>query len=488
MRSFALALVTLALTAGPASAAVIEFEDHFCDCDGSSGDQDSRGIIIRAAPGELNQMSVQSRPRGILIEDTGAPLTGRCRPSSTAGRFCRGVYDGVDVELGDGNDRLQHDVGGLVQGGAGDDEVLASRGTFLFAGGPGADRFEAIGTQAATVVYDDHTEGVSVRLNGLADDGAPGEGDNVLGMVTGMRGGSGDDSLVAGPAGSGLFGAGGNDTLVGSPERDTVSGGDGDDELSAGEGNDYLDGGAGADFLSGGAGLDEVSYGGSEPLRLSIGDGPNDGAPGEADDIREDVEGLTGGRGDDVLIGDEDGNRLIAYGGRDVLRGGGGADELIGWNDGDELDAGAGTDRVESGALDRPLLADGEADRLNCRSRAPAIEADPFDILRACAPRVTVRPTARVRGAGPVTLRARCPLENAVPCEGVVWIHLLRGRRLSRAVHFGPIEPGGRGRVTVRLRSFPRRAMCLYATTRTRRDDGLETVTSTRSVFACLPR
>jgi hypothetical protein len=69
-----------------------------------------------------------------------------------------------------------------------------------------------------------------------------------------------------------------------------------------------------------------------------------------------------------------------------------------------------------------------------------------------------------------------------------VWIHLRRGRRLSRAVHFGPIEPGGRGRVTVRLRSFPRRAMCLYATTRTRRDDGLETVTSTRSVFACLPR
>jgi hypothetical protein len=30
---------------------------------------------------------------------------------------------------------LQHDVGGAIQGGEGDDEVLASRGTFLFTGG-----------------------------------------------------------------------------------------------------------------------------------------------------------------------------------------------------------------------------------------------------------------------------------------------------------------------------------------------------------------
>jgi Ca2+-binding RTX toxin-like protein len=488
MRSFLLAVVALVLFASPASAAVIEIEDHFCGCDGSSGDEDTRGIIVRAAPGELNDMTVQARPRGILIVDSGAALSGRCRPSSSGGRFCGGVYDGVNVELGDGNDRLQHDVGGAIQGGEGDDEILASHGTFLFTGGPGADRFEASGTQAASVLYDDHTDGVSVRLNGLADDGAPGEGDNVLGAVTGMRGGSGNDSLVAGPAGSGLFGAGGDDALVGSPERDSLSGGDGDDELSAGDGTDYLDGGAGADLLSGGAGLDEVAYGGSEPLHLSIGDGPNDGPPGEGDDIREDVEGLSGGHGDDVLIGDDDGNRLIAYGGHDVLRGLGGDDELIGWNDGDELDAGAGRDAVQAGALDRPLLRDGEADKLDCHSRAPAIAADPFDVLKTCAPRLSFLPAARVRGAGPLTLRARCPIENAVACQGVVWIHLLRGRRLSRTVHFGPIEPGERGRVTLRLRSLPQRAMCVYATARTRRDDGLDTVTSTRSVFACEPR
>ena len=489
MRSFAVALVALvalALTATPASAAAIEFEDHFCGCDGSSGDEDTRGIIVRAEPGEANSMSVQNRPRGILIEDTGAPLTGRCRLSSSGGRFCRGVYDGVDVELGDGNDRLQHDVGGLIEGGEGDDEVLASRGNFVFAGGPGADRFKASGTQAATVAYDDHTEGVSVRLNGLADDGTPGEGDNVLGMVTGMRGGSGNDSLVAGPAASGLFGAGGNDTLVGSPGRDTLSGGDGQDELSAGDGTDHLDGGGGADFLSGGAGLDEVSYGGSLPLQLSIGDGPNDGGPGEGDDIREDVEALTGGSGDDLLIGDDDGNRLIAYGGRDVLRGGGGADELIGWNDGDELDAGTGIDRVQSGALDRPLLWDGERDWLYCGSRAPEIRADRFDVLRACAPRVAVAPGVRVRPGGRVVLRVRCPLETTVPCEGRVWLHTLRGRTLSRSRPLGPIAPGARQTLTVQLvRALPRRG-CVYATARTRRNDGNPTLTVTRSPLRCL--
>jgi hypothetical protein len=203
---------------------------------------------------------------------------------------------------------------------------------------------------------------------------------------------------------------------------------------------------------------------------------------------REDVEGLSGSQGDDVLIGDEDANRLIAYSGRDVLRGGGGPDELIGWGDGDELDAGAGRDRVQAGALDRPLLVDGHVDRLDCHSRAPAIDADAFDLLHTCAPSVRVRPVGRVRAGRRLVLRARCPAESTVPCKGTLWVHLLRGRRISRAVRFGPIEPGGRRTATVRLRNFPRTAMCLYATTRARRGDGFRSVTATRSVFACVPR
>ena len=489
MRPLALALLALALTASPASAAVIEIEEHFCGCDGSSGEEDTRGIVVTANPGETNAITVSRVPRGIVISDSGAPLTGRCRVARSGGRFCRGEYDGVDVLLGDGDDRLEHSTaGGAVEGGPGDDDIRVTTAIYSITGGAGADRMDATGALSASVSYADHTEAVTVRLNGLADDGAAGEADNVLGPVTGLRGGSGNDTLEAGRRASGLFGEGGNDTLVGSPERDTLGGGDGNDELLAGEGDDFLRGDAGADVLSGGVGLDEVSYGGPEPLRLSIGDGANDGAEGEADDIREDVEGLTGGRGDDVLIGDEDSNRLIAYGGQDVLRGAGGPDLLIGWGDGDELDAGAGRDRVEAGALDRPLLADGEVDRLNCRARAPALEADAFDLFRSCAPRVTLRAVGRVRAGRPLALRARCPVESTLPCEGSVWVHLRRGRRISRAAHFGPIEPGGRGVATVRLRSFPRTAMCLYATTRARRGDGFDSVTTTTSAFACIPR
>jgi RTX calcium-binding nonapeptide repeat (4 copies) len=487
MRSLGLALLALAFMASPVHAAVIELEDHFCGCDGSSGDTDTVGIIVRAAPGELNRMTVRQMPRGILIQDDGAPLTGRCRPSASGGRFCRGtVFDGVGVHLGDGDDRIQQDVQGSADGGAGNDEITSTgtTGTFVLIGGPGADRLEAAGTATVTVSYADHTEGVTVRLNGLADDGAPGEGDNVLGPVTGMTGGSGDDHLEAGPTASGLIGEGGNDTLLGSPEHDGLYGGDGDDELLAGDGDDYLTGAAGADVLSGGPGVDEVSYGGSAPLLLTIGDGTDDGAAGEGDDIREDVESLTGGSGDDVLIGDADANRLIAYGGKDLLRGMGGADRLIGWNDGDELDAGSGPDLVEAGALDRPLLADREADRLNCRSRAPAIEADELDVFRACAPRAYMRIRPRIQPGRRIAMRARCPAESTVPCEGRVWLRLRGGRHISRALRFGPVEPGELIRVRVRLPL--RRDACISATTVTNRRDGIRTSTITRSAFTCL--
>jgi hypothetical protein len=489
MRSLGLALLALAFTASPATAAVIELEDHFCGCDGSSGDTDTVGIIVRAAPGELNRMTVRQMPRGILIQDEGAPLTGRCRPSASGGRFCRGTkFDGVAVHLGDGDDRIQQDVQGFADGGEGTDEITSTgtTGTFQLIGGPGADRLEAAGTATVTVSYSDHTEGVTVRLNDLADDGAAGEGDNVLGPVTGMTGGSGDDRLEAGPTASGLFGEGGDDTLLGSPEHDSMYGGDGDDELLAGDGDDYLTGAAGADVLSGGPGRDEVSYGGTAPLHISIGDGPGDGATGEGDDIREDVESLTGGSGDDVLIGDDDANRLIAYGGRDVLRGMGGADELFGWNDGDGLDAGAGPDLVQAGALDRPLLADGEADRLNCRSRAPAIEADELDVFRACAPRAYMRIRPPIQPGRIIAMRARCPAESTVPCEGRVWLRLRGGRHISRAVRFGPVEPGSLIRVRVRVRVPLRRNACISATTVTIRRDGIRTSTVTRSAFTCL--
>src|SRR5215212_1015186 len=238
MRPLGLALLVLAFAASPASAAVVSIEEHFCGCDSSSGDEDTRGIVVAAQPGEGNAIAVEQLPRGIRVKDDGALLTGACRPANTGGgRFCRGAFDDVDVTLGDGDDSLNSDVGGSVEGGPGDDQIHTGGFFSRMSGGPGADLLDATGSAGAAVTYAGRTEGVSVRLNGLADDGAPAEADNVIGPVTGITGGEGDDHLEAGPAASGLFGAGGADTLVGSPQGDTIHGGDGDDTLSGRDGN-----------------------------------------------------------------------------------------------------------------------------------------------------------------------------------------------------------------------------------------------------------
>jgi Ca2+-binding RTX toxin-like protein len=487
MRSLGLALLVLALSASPASAAVISIEDHFCGCDGSSGDEDTHFVVVTAEPGEHNAITVEQRPRGVLVTDTGAPLAGACRPANTGGgRFCRGRFDGVDVSLGDGEDSLTSAVGGTIDGGPGDDQIHTGGVFSTLSGGPGADLLDATGSDGAAVTYADHTDGVTVRLNGIADDGAAGEGDNVLGPVTGITGGGGNDRLEAGPTASGLFGGAGNDVLVGSPQGDTITAGEGDDTLTGGGGNDYLSGGAGTDDIGGGDGIDEASYAGATvPLMLSIGDGANDGAAGENDDIRDDVEALAGGSENDVLTGTAGPNRLIAYGGQDVLRGGAGTDELIGWDDGDELDAGPGPDRVQSGAHDRPLLKDGEADTLDCRRHAPAIEADPVDTLRACAPFVDVRPRGPLRNGRRATLLVRCPKESAVSCRGLMRVTTVSGRRISRRIRFGPIEPGDRAIVRVGLPRL-RTGSCVLAAIRTRRSDGLRSVTAGRDTIGCL--
>jgi hemolysin type calcium-binding protein len=485
MRSFALALLIVAASASPASAAVISFDDRSAPEDNDP----TFAIVVRAAPGETNSMTLRAVPGGILIEDTGAPLTGECAPQG-AGRFCEGYFAGADVYLGDGDDTLDDRVFGVAQGEGGDDDIRVSNGFFTMIGGPGADRLDATNADGAGVTYLDRTDGVTVRLNGLADDGSAGEGDNVLGTITGITGSRGNDFLEAGASAISIYGAEGDDTIVGGPMNDYLSGLDGDDDISGGEGDDSMLGGAGADVFTGGGGFDGVGYDTGAPLRLTIGDGANDGAAGEGDDIRADVEGVSGGGGDDLIVGDDAANSLSGGFGHDVLRGEGGADLLLGWGDGDVLDAGPGEDTVRSRlrrhGLDRALLTDGEADTLDCVGRAMFIEADADDALRSCAPAPTVRARGRLRRHRRLTLVLRCPEDTAVACRGRVWLELRSGRRVSPRVRFGPLEADERGRVRVLLRGRMRGRRCVDAKIATRRDDGLVTRTVVRSRVACL--
>jgi hypothetical protein len=94
-----------------------------------------------------------------------------------------------------------------------------------------------------------------VTLDNTADDGAPGEADNVQGDVEDVTGGSAADTLVGNASDNELVGGGGDDTITGGDGNDGLDGGSGRDTIDGGGGRDDLDGGAGADTLKSRDGL-----------------------------------------------------------------------------------------------------------------------------------------------------------------------------------------------------------------------------------------
>jgi trimeric autotransporter adhesin len=119
------------------------------------------------------------------------------------------------------------------------------------------------------------------------------------------------------------------------------------------DGDDVIDGGPGADFMNGRDGVDTVTYASRiEPVSVTllpppcaspaagcldgqINDGQtNDGQVGENDTVIA-VENVTGGSGNDTLVGSSAAN---------VVRGGGGNDSIDGGSGADVLDGGAGID------------------------------------------------------------------------------------------------------------------------------------------------
>lgn len=162
-------------------------------------------------------------------------------------------------EGGDGNDTIAGGFGpDEIHGEAGDDSVSggADDAADIVDGGPGFDQIPEIENDYAGGFLQD----VSVSLDGKANDGDPGEGDNVTGVekltVIAQRATViGDDApndftVVAGNS-STIEGRGGNDRLVAQDGNDTIFGGDGDDYLEGGFGNDVLDGGPGVDQFVG---------------------------------------------------------------------------------------------------------------------------------------------------------------------------------------------------------------------------------------------
>ena len=156
-------------------------------------------------------------------------------------------------------------------------------------------------------------------------------------VIENAVGGSGDDKIIGNDADNVLKGGGGHDWLEGQLGDDILFGGDGDDILfggkghdtiAGGNGNDELIGGPGADNLYGNDGDDTASYSQSLTGVLASLEQPTDDLGDAAGDFYLFIEDLSGSLFDDVLIGDNGGNRLFGSNGDDILKGGGGADLL----------------------------------------------------------------------------------------------------------------------------------------------------------------
>ena len=249
---------------------------------------------------------------GSAFDGHDCPVTGPCEKDNV----------GTDVEQlvgGSDDDELIGDAdNNALLGNGGDDDLQGGEtdvdGRDTFGGGSGIDR----------VFYSDKTRDLNVTLGGGNDgaggcpDGAGCEDDNVPSDVEEVVGGDGDD------------------TLTGSSDANQVIGGSGNDVLSGGGGAD------GADRLAGGQDTDRATFAGSSGNReLTIDGVANDGTscPGascEGDDIELDVENVTGGSGNDHIVGDLDANSFDGAGGDDTLEGGGtgstadGADSFTG--------------------------------------------------------------------------------------------------------------------------------------------------------------
>jgi hypothetical protein len=187
-----------------------------------------------------------------------------------------GANPQVIVHLGDGDDLGQsindHAAGHSVQfyGEDGNDDLQSAGSSDLLDGGPGNDRLEPDDEDAGpgdTVAGGPGTDDlwvggglngtgpITATLDGVADDGYAGEGDNYMPDIENLQGiGTAPSIHFAGTAGP-------NFVQMRSESADVLAGGGGDDTIDAANGNDVIDGGDGNDTIYGGGNDDTITGG-----------------------------------------------------------------------------------------------------------------------------------------------------------------------------------------------------------------------------------
>jgi len=130
--------------------------------------------------------------------------------------------------------------------------------------------------------------------------------------------------------------------LIGTDGNDTLTGADDvADDLTGGLGDDILIGG-------GGKGLDWAHYD-NAPSAVTVNLLTGKASGGDGNDILSEIEGVTGSRFNDTLTGDDEDNSLNGGKGKDLLLGGLGDDTLKGGAGNDTLQGGGGFDYADYG-------------------------------------------------------------------------------------------------------------------------------------------
>jgi Ca2+-binding RTX toxin-like protein len=338
-------------------------------------------VLVVASAGVANNITITHSNGFVRITDTASPVI--------AGAGCEGGPGSVScpapeffplvVGAGDRDDRITKDANlmGFLAGDEGDDVITVGPsptafnkldggdGNDVLRGGPGDDTLDGgpggdflFGGPSGndTVTYSLRSEAVQVTINGVTDDGKPGENDNVDHSIENLIGGKANDTLTGSDGPNKLTGGPGNDTLNGAGSNDLLDGSPGNDTLNGNDGDDIASPSEGADAFSGGAGIDTASYAGrTSAQNISLDGVANDGIPGEADNNLTDVENAEGGLDGDTIVGNALANTLRGNIGNDTLTGGEGADSLDGGEGNDALNGGTGNDSLIGG----PGLTDG---------------------------------------------------------------------------------------------------------------------------------
>jgi Ca2+-binding RTX toxin-like protein len=245
---------------------------------------------------------------------------------------------------GDGNDALygRGDADTLF-GGKGDDVLVGGKGADILNGGSKVDGSDTADAGINTASYEDATELVVARLDGLKTSVAgDAVGDTYI-NIQNLTGSDFNDTLRGNDSANVLNGLQGADTLYGGAGADVLNGYGGNPANASKDGGDTLYGEAGNDTLNGGFGNDTL-----------------DG--GADDDILNGEQGndtLLGGSGNDTLNGGDGNDTLNGGSGTNTLNGGTGSNTYIGGSGVDSYIGGSGLDTVDySGSTADDLIID----------------------------------------------------------------------------------------------------------------------------------